>query len=132
MVGLYVDTSALGRLIQREPDAAVIRRCMSNYDQLWSSELLVVELRRLGTRTRRLHDAERLLASVELLPISSEALLRASRVKPMIVRTLDAIHLDAALTLRDEREIAAVLTFDRQLGSGCRHHGLAVEVPLAA
>ncbi|MDO8185285.1 PIN domain-containing protein [Conexibacter sp. JD483] len=132
MTGLYVDTSALARLIQREPDAAVIQRCMSEYDQLWSSELLAVELRRFGMRHRMLRDAEDLLESVRLLPISSGALLRASCVKPAVVRTLDAIHLDAALVLREEHEIAAVLTFDRQLGRGCGHHELAVEAPLAA
>jgi hypothetical protein len=42
------------------------------------------------------------------------------------------IHLDAAVTLRDQDRIAAVLTFDRQLQNACRRQGLAVEAPAAA
>ena len=32
MAGLYVDTSALGRVLLAEPDAAAIRAAMGEYD----------------------------------------------------------------------------------------------------
>ncbi len=50
MAGLYLDTSALGRILLAEPDAVAIRAALANYDAWWSSELLVVELRRLAVR----------------------------------------------------------------------------------
>jgi uncharacterized protein with PIN domain len=53
MAGLYIDTSALGRVLRAEPDAAVIRATLARYDVWWSSELLVVELRRLAARGLR-------------------------------------------------------------------------------
>ena len=53
MAGLDVDTSALGRVLLTEPDAAAIRATLSRYDRWWSSALLVVELRRLAARARR-------------------------------------------------------------------------------
>jgi hypothetical protein len=45
------------------------------------------------------------------------------------VRTLDAIHLDAAVELYGRSEVAAVLTYDRQVQMGCAHHGLPIEAP---
>lgn len=46
MAGLYLDTSALGRVLLAEPDAELIRNVLARYDVWWSSALLVVELRR--------------------------------------------------------------------------------------
>jgi uncharacterized protein with PIN domain len=50
MAGLYLDTSALGRILLAEPDATAIRSTLSGYDAWWSSALLVVEMRRLAAR----------------------------------------------------------------------------------
>jgi hypothetical protein len=43
MAGLYVDTSALGRVPLVEPDAALIRASLASYQEQWSSELVTVE-----------------------------------------------------------------------------------------
>jgi len=129
MAGLYLDTSALGRILLAEPEAGAIRAAFANYDAWWSSELLVVEMRRLAAREGLLDAAERLLAGVALLPVDGAALQRASRLKPVDVRALDAIHLEAAVALKDRDAIGTVLTYDRQLQRGCRHHELLVEAP---
>ena len=47
----------------------------------------------------------------------------------MVVRSLDAIHLEAAVRLRDGGQVNGVVTYDQQLSVGCAHHGLAVHVP---
>jgi hypothetical protein len=49
----------------------------------------------------------------------------------MEVRSLDAIHLEAAVGLLGRGEVAAVLTYDRQLQTGCSHL-VPVEAPTAA
>jgi len=131
MAGLYVDTSALGRILLAEPDAGAIRMTLSRYDAWWSSELVVVELRRLAAREDLLEPAEQLIAGLRLMALDRASLDRASRLDPLEVRTLDAIHLDAAVALRRDDEIAAVLTYDRQLQTGCAHHRLDVEAPTA-
>jgi predicted nucleic acid-binding protein len=76
--------------------------------------------------------AERLLPGIRLLPIDGPSLDRASRIDPPAVKTLDAIHLDAAVKLRDQGTIVAVITYDRQLQDACRHHAVAVEAPIAS
>lgn len=50
MAGLCLDTSALGRVLLAEPDAAAIRTTLAGYDAWWSSALLSVELCRLAAR----------------------------------------------------------------------------------
>lgn len=129
MAGIYLDTSALGRVLLAEPDANAIRAGLARRDAWWSSELLVVELRRLAARARAAAAAERLLGGVRLVPLGSASLLRASRLEPLVVRSLDAIHLEAALRLSGRGEIDAVMTFDRQLQAGCAHHDLLTEAP---
>ena len=54
MAALYVDTSALGRVLLGEPDRAAILRELTRFDQTVSSRLLGVELRRLALRSARL------------------------------------------------------------------------------
>jgi predicted nucleic acid-binding protein len=76
--------------------------------------------------------AERLLPGIRLLPIDGPSLDRASRIDPPTVRTLDAIHLDAAVTLRDKGTIVPVMTYDRQFQEAYRHHAVAVEAPVAS
>jgi PIN domain-containing protein len=82
----------------------------ARYDTWWSSALLIGELRRLAEREGLADPAEEMLAEVELVAIDRSTLERASRLPPMTVRTLDAIHLEAAVG-----EIDLVLTYDRQL-----------------
>ena len=121
----------MGRVLLGEPDAELIVDAVAKYDVWCSSALLVVELRRLARRERFEEAAERVLAQTSLLDVDRAVLDRASRLDPVEVRSLDAIHLDAAVTLAARGEIAAVLTYDRRLQAGCAHHGLAVEAPVA-
>jgi uncharacterized protein with PIN domain len=128
--GLYVDTSALGRVLLGESDAAAINATLARYDETWSSELVVVELGRLAKLHSLESEAGELLQDVRLLRITSARLRSAMQIDPAQVRTLDSIHLSAAVSLHRLGTIAAVLTFDNQLQAGCQHHGIAVETPV--
>ena len=132
MAGIYVDTSALGRLLLAEPEAEAIRSVLDAHDTWWSSELLVVELRRLAAREALEPTAEEYLEAFQLVPVDSASLQRASRVEPLAVRSLDAIHLEAAVQLSERSEIDSVVTYDHQLQTGCTRHGLSVHAPLAS
>jgi hypothetical protein len=43
-----------------------------------------------------------------------------------------ALHLDAALALRDAGTVVRVMTYDRQLQEAYRHHAVAVEARAAS
>jgi predicted nucleic acid-binding protein len=129
MAGVYVDTSAVGRLLLAEPEADAIRGMLAEHDAWWSSELLVVELRRLAAREGLQSEAEEYLDAFRLVAIDSASLQRASRLEPVVVRSLDAIHLEAAVQLREAGQVRGIVTYDQQLSAGCAHHGLAVHAP---
>ena len=76
MAGLYLDTSALGRVLLGEPDAETIRDALAGYDTWWSSALLAVELRRLARREGLEALADRLLANVRLADVDRASLDR--------------------------------------------------------
>ena len=48
-------------------------------------------------------------------------------IDPAVLRSLDALHLAAALSLGDD--LTAVITYDQGLAQGCRAYGLAVVAP---
>lgn len=129
MAGVYLDTSALGRVLLGEPDSAAVVRCLRKFDQHLASRLLVVELRRLALREGVLEDADQLLSGVALLPLDEAVLNAAETVPPTNVATLDAVHLVTALRLADAGLIDTVMTYDTRLAGGAREHGLAVVAP---
>jgi predicted nucleic acid-binding protein len=129
MAGAYIDTSVLGRVLLAEPDSQAIVLALADFDAWWSSELLLVELRRLAAREGLGPAGERLLGGIALVPITAAALQRAAAIEPLNVRSLDAIHLEAAVGLHAQGDVTAVFTYDRQLQAGCTHHGVAVVAP---
>lgn len=129
MATLYVDTSALGRVLLGEREAPLVARALARFEQRVASRLLRVELRRLGLRTGLLADADRLLGGVALIALDDDLLELAETIAPASVATLDAIHLVTALRVARVAGLDAVMTYDRRLADGAREHGLAVVAP---
>lgn len=129
MAGVYVDTSALGRVLLAEPDGVSVLQVLEEYDEHVASRLLGVELRRLALRFGVTDQADELLAGVALVPLDEALLEEAESVEPFTVATLDALHLATAIRLAVAGFIEAVMTYDARLAEGARHHGLAVVSP---
>jgi uncharacterized protein len=126
---VYLDTSVLGRVLLDEPDTPAIRRELGRFDRHISSRLLGVELRRLGQREDMLVHAEELLSGKLLVPMDEEILTSAETLTPSTVATLDAIHLATAVRLASENELDAIMTYDKQLATSAKEHGIAVVSP---
>jgi uncharacterized protein len=126
---VYVDTSAIARMLLDEPDKPIVEQHLEGFEQRVASRLLQVELRRVGTRAGVLDRADRLLGAISLISLDEEILMAAETVTPSSVATLDAIHLVTALRLHEHGELDAVMTYDRQLATGARAHGIAVISP---
>ena len=129
MATIYADTSALGRVLLSDPSAPAVQRTLSGFGQLVASRLLRVELRRLGVRSGRLVEADQLASRFSLLPISEDVLALAETLEPSAVGTLDAIHLATAVRLAAGVRLDALMTYDKQLAAGARHHGIRVLMP---
>jgi predicted nucleic acid-binding protein len=132
----YLDTSALLRLVLREPGALdAIRSC----EALVSSELLAVESLRTIDRLRlqgslsteeaaaRHATITEWLEAVDLVRLQPPILARASEPFPTPLGTLDALHLATALVWQDRmRQPLVMATHDRNLALASRLFGLAV------
>jgi predicted nucleic acid-binding protein len=129
VAAVYVDTSAVGRVLLGEPDAPAVLRDLAGFDQHVASRLLRIELRRLALREDALEAADRLLDGVALIPLDDAILAASETVPPTTVATLDAIHLATALRLAAAGVLDAVMTYDRRLADGAAHHGLQVLAP---
>ena len=129
MAAVYVDTSAVGRVLLGEPDAPAVLRDLAGFDQHVASRLLRIELRRLALREDALEAADRLLDGVALIPLDDAILTSSETLPPATVATLDAIHLATAVRLATAGVLDTVMTYDRRLADGAVHHGLRVLAP---
>jgi len=84
---------------------------------------------RLGLRTGRVERAKQLMRRISLTPLDDGILAFAERIEPTGVATLDALHLATAVRLAEAGELDALLTYDKRLAQGARHHGLSVLSP---
>ena len=108
-----------------------MRRWLDAADaQVLSSDLLRTELLRVTRRVdpEQVTQARGLLDSLILLKLSTSVCERAAMLEPVALRSLDALHLAAALELRDELE--GVVTYDRRLAEGVRALGIRAIAPV--
>ena len=132
----YIDTSALLRIVLREPGALDDLR---SYDALVSSELIAVESPRTIDRLRlqglltadeaaaRVRTVNDWLEAIDLVLLRPPVLSRASEPMPMPLGTLDALHLATALIWRDRvGPLPAIATHDSMLGTAALAFGFDV------
>jgi len=129
---LYLDSSALVKLVQRETESGALRRFLRRRraDQLMTSALARVELVRavLPGGPAALAQARRQLSRLDQVLLTTELLDRAALLTPTVqLRSLDAIHLAAAQVAG--ADLRAVVTYDRRMADAAQELGLVVERP---
>ena len=125
---IYVDTSALVKLVLAEGESEALRTYLGSDPDVVSSALLGVEARRaiLRKRPSSLPRIDILLDRTRLIDVSNVILDRAGRLPDPLLRSLDAIHLATATSIRDEVEV--LLTYDDRLAEAAR----ALDIPTVA
>jgi predicted nucleic acid-binding protein len=117
------------KLPLREPELDKLLIELARWGGYVSSALLAVEaLRacgRYGSRYER--EARDFLGTVALLPLGEDVLDRAVGLRPAQLRSLDALHLATALTVKDE--IGVFVTYVQLLAMAATDHGLKVVAP---
>ena len=135
MTTLYFDSSAVLKLITEEQESAALRDFIEG-DNPWSSPLSLVSSRlahievwraaqRIGPHL--LKTARGILGGITMLEISRDASEQAARLQPTSLRTLDALHLAAALSARLD-----VVTYDHRMARTAEGLGLTVFAPAPA
>lgn len=127
----YLDTSAAVKLVVVEKGSAALRRWLVARDErIVSSDLLRTELLRATRRAapEQMVQARSVLESLILVKLSTAVCERAAMLEPGLLRSLDALHLAAALEIGDELE--AVVTYDRRMAEGAQALGIGVVAPM--
>jgi len=125
---LYLDASALVKLVVPEPESVALTALTEGRSPLFSCALVRVEVARAVTPhgSAALRTARQLLMELDLTQLDDELLELAADLDGPL-RSLDAIHLAAALELGDELE--AIVTYDGQMASAATTLGLPVISP---
>lgn len=126
----YLDTSALVKLVVAESGTDALRAWLAEPGRRpVSCDLARTELVRAVRRAApdRVVRAREVLGGLDLLVLTPELFDAAGRVDPPEVRSLDAVHLAAALALGDDLE--GLVTYDDRLADAARAAGIAVVTP---
>jgi predicted nucleic acid-binding protein len=131
-VRLYLDSSALVKLVQREAETDALRRFLRQHpaDERVTSVLARVEVGRAVLRggPRAVAHARRQLARLYQVAMDVELLDRAAMLAPgSLLLSLDAIHLAPAQML--DSDFRAVVTYDQRLAGAAAALGMAVAAP---
>jgi predicted nucleic acid-binding protein len=131
---VYVDSSAIVKLIRRESETDALRAFLAGTAQghpvaVASSAIARVEV----SRATLSHDfavsakASEVLATFRLISVTEQILAQASHLLPMELRSPDAIHLATAISESDG--MVAFLTYDDRQVEAARAAGLPVVSP---
>ncbi len=126
---LYLDTSAFMKLITPEPETPGLQRFLKTRSLRASSGLLRTEALRAAMRVSQQHVAKvrRQVHRVALIDVSRELLEDTGTLAPPDLRSVDAIHVAAALSLGDD--LGELVTYDARMPAAAEAHGLHVVIP---
>ena len=129
---LYLDSSALVKLVQREPESAALRRFLQRYrdDRRVTSALARVEVVRAvsGGGPDAVAHARRQLSRVDQIALDRDLLDAAAALAPgAVLRSLDAIHLACARALG--ADLRTLVTYDQRMRAAATAIGVAVDAP---
>ena len=128
---VYLDSSALVKLVVREPESMALIDFLRAHAERVSSALALAEvlraLRRAGFGAVERRRASQILSRVALVDVDRRTLTSAAVLDPPTLGTLDSIHLATALILRDE--LTALVTYDRRLAAAAERAHVEVVAP---
>jgi hypothetical protein len=141
---IYFDTNALLKLIREDTQSEALGAFIDAQPatRWFSSEIAKTELARTVRRINhddrgRLIDeprlrtelsyAERIWERLDLIAVSTRVLDEAAAIEQPFLRTLDAIHLAAAMSLHTS--LSAFVTYDKRLAVAAQDVGLPVRSP---
>ena len=129
MPAVYLDSSALVKLVIREPESRALRRYLASHPTRVTSALARVEVPRAAWPHGRaaVERTRRLLTRVGLLRLDDVLLDAAGAIALAGLRSLDAIHLASAQAL--DEELIAVVTYDARMIEAAGSLGLPAARP---
>ena len=128
---IYLDSAAVVKLVHAEPESPALRTWLYERAETgWISSVLV-EIESFRALARYAPEAvirlPPVLDQIDLIDISPRVRILAQTVRPVTVRSLDAIHLGTALSIR--RQLTSFVTYDKRLLDAAIAAGLPADSP---
>jgi len=127
---VYLDTSAFLKLVVREAESPALQRFLEPWQRWVSAALIRTEvvraLRRAGC-DGLVPQARRLLGTLHLVRLDEQLLDRAADLEPAHLRSLDAVHLAAAIALGSD--LGTFVSYDDRLRDSAVLAGLRADAP---
>ena len=127
---VYLDSSAIVKLVVHEEETDALRAYLGSAE-LISSLVATVEVPRAAHLKTgdpaTIGQADQVLARFFLVSLDSGIRSLAARAQPPGLRTLDAIHLVAALQVSSRTEAAVI--YDQRLAEAARASNVVVHAP---
>jgi predicted nucleic acid-binding protein len=125
----YLDSSAVVKTVVEEAESTALSDWLRRQDRLAACDLVRVEVVRAvrGSDPAAVPRARQAIGTLTLIRLDDDLYETAADLDPPFLRSLDAIHLAAALTMG--RDLAGVVTYDRRMAAGAEALGVRVESP---
>jgi predicted nucleic acid-binding protein len=125
----YLDTSAFVKLCWPEPESEALHEFLRGWPLRVSAALLWTEALRAAQRQPpgRVEQARRVLQLIPMIEVGGTLLRQAGLMGPAHMRSLDAIHIAAAMSLGPD--LGVVITYDDRLAAAAGLLGLQVASP---
>jgi uncharacterized protein len=128
---IYLDSAAIVKLVHAEAESAALRVWLDERADIgWISSVLT-EVESFRALARYAPEAAArlpvVLDQVDLIDLGSPVRILAQAVRPVTVRSLDAIHLGTALHMR--QALTSFVTYDKRLLDAALTAGLPAGAP---
>jgi uncharacterized protein len=125
----YIDSSAIVKLVAREPESPALRRFLKRRRTLVASALAQTEVSRavLPLGQPFLRKARDVLDRIELVRVNRQVLGDAARLEPATLRTSDAVHLATAALFADT--LGGLISYDSRMIGAAGSYGWSVSAP---
>lgn len=129
MPAVYLDSSAIVKLVVEEPESRALRKYLQRKRPVMSSALARAEVVRavLAEGETAVARARLVLARLDLIRLTDRVLDAAGMLQPPELRSLDSIHLATARLLGDD--LAAVVTYDDRMLQAAQRLGMRTVCP---
>jgi predicted nucleic acid-binding protein len=127
---LYLDASALVKLLVAEPESEALSAFVGEWRYRITSRITTVEVTRAVRREpipEIIARAEAVLDAVAFVELTPDVAELAGRLDPPVLRSLDAVHVASALSIG--ADAGPFVTYDVRLGDAATRAGLEVQAP---
>jgi uncharacterized protein len=125
----YLDSSAIVKLVVREPETDALRRHLRRRRTLITSALARTEVLRavLPGGEAAVTAGQRVLSRFDLVRVSDRLLRGAGVLLPLDLRSLDAVHLATAGHIGSD--LGEIITYDQRMAVAAQQMGYKVSSP---